>query len=70
MTTEEVTEGLFIHNGVVKDLAPHPFIAYAVVWNSQLLPIRFSKLEEASAHLRTLRYQEAALAAANADARD
>jgi len=37
--------------GIVVDLAPHPLVHYAVVIDGQLLPIRFSRREEAGAHL-------------------
>lgn len=37
--------------GIVVDLAPHPLAHYAVVIDGQLVPIRFSRREEAGAHL-------------------
>ena len=38
-------------NGVVRDLAVDPVEQWAVIWDGQLLPIRFGKKAEASDHL-------------------
>ena len=42
-------------DGVVIDLAPHPFVQFAVVREGQLLPIRFGTEEEAHRHLASVK---------------
>lgn len=42
-------------NRVVRDLAVHPHLQFAVIWESDLLPIRFAKIDEALRHLYGLK---------------
>lgn len=42
-------------NRVVRDLAVHPHLSFAVVWEDELLPIRFLTHEEGLQHLYCLR---------------
>lgn len=48
-----ITEGW---NRVVVDLSRHPDVAYAVIWEDRLLPIRFATQGEAADHLFGLRH--------------
>lgn len=41
-------------NAVVVDLSPHPAVQWAVIWQGQLLPMRFGSDEEAALHLASL----------------
>ena len=43
---------------VVVDVARHPLLDFAVIWNDELLPIRFSTFVEAANHLHGLKTGE------------
>ena len=55
-----ILAGLPPIDAVVFDLSPDSGPCWAVVWEGQLLPMRFAWAEEASLHLRHLRFPELA----------
>lgn len=43
-------------DAVVQDLAPHPYVQWAVVFRGHLLPVRFSREGEAHRHLLEMQH--------------